>query len=183
MFTEKPQAPVITGIPTRIYVPPLKVKFDPTELFFKTKKKNYSVMRTFVNQVLIDAETISSLPPIELLSIFAPSGVTDKTIMDQFEIKEGKFMTPIEICQVINFITTDESTRSWEKKYPIDSDGTMTLVGYVVCHDKRLRAVTVYRDTLFDQWIINCHELAEWAQKVRLLVKQTNLLKTRGREN
>lgn len=141
-------------------------------------------MRTFVNQVLIDTEVTYELPPIELLSIYAPKdGVTDKEIIDQFEIKEGKIMTPIEICQVIDSITTNESTRSWEKKYPIDSDGTMTLVGYVVCHDKNLRAVTVYYDTHFNQWVINCLDLAEWKQRIRILVKQTNLLKTRGREN
>jgi hypothetical protein len=87
-------------------------------------------------------------------------------------------MTPIEACQAIAYVTKKE----WGK-YSVDSDGTIVLIGYVVCHDKQLRPVTVYHDGRSEQWIINCHEISEWSPKIKLLVKEISLTKTKGREN
>ena len=139
-----------------IIIRELSDKFEPQ--CFEGKVK-YRLDANFKKYVLNSAKTINHLPEMKFSKYHFTESIYDDEIMESFSIsKSSGLMFREEILWTIaNLIKQSKGEVGF-----LINNGCATIVGYILCSDGLVRAVTVSRSVGISGWDLGCYDLGHW---------------------
>lgn len=143
-----------------IEVPKLTEEFNPKTYFTKNKSVRYWLGDNFQKYVLSSIKTVPNLPAMFFNKHQFSETITDKEIMEHFQISESRgLMTGEEISRTIAYLTSKQPNG---EQGILQNNGYLTIIGYMLCDDCVVRVVRVHWRSDDRRWGCNCGVLVNW---------------------
>lgn len=134
-------------------------EFNPQQHFTENKKVKYWRGDNFNKHVLDPVRNVSDLPEMNFSKHQFTETITDKEIMEYFQISESSgLMTREEILWTIASLTSKQPKG---EAGILLNNGYATIIGYILCDDGVVRVVIVYWNSDSAKWSCYCNDLGD----------------------
>lgn len=159
--TAKQEHPKMKLVASRIEIPELVEETDFQKVFTENKKVRYWFEDNFKKHVLVPAKKVSNLPAMSFDKHKFIETIYDSEIMEHFQIsKSAGLMTCEEILRTIEFLT---SLQPKDEAGTLQTNGCVTIIGYMLCDDGVVRVVSVHWWADGSIWDCYCRGLDYWS--------------------
>ncbi len=156
----KAEHPKMKLVDASVVASGLSGEFNPQQHFTENKKVKYWRGDNFNKHVLNPAKCLSNFPEESFSKHQFTEVITDKEIMEHFQISESAgLMTWEEILWTIASFTSKQPKG---EAGALINDGNYTIIGYMLCDDDVVRAVCVSWDSDGAKWHCFCGGLGGW---------------------
>jgi hypothetical protein len=156
----KTEHPKMKFTDSNIIIGELVAGYNPQQYFTENKKVNYWRSDNFNQYVLNPAKIVNNIPEMNFSKYKFTETIYDKEIMEHFQISESKgLMTREEILWTIASLTTKQPKG---ESGILLNNGYATIIGYMLCDDSVVRAVSVLWGSGGAKWFCYCYGLGVW---------------------
>lgn len=136
-------------------------EFNPQQHFTENKKVKYWLSDVFQKYVLKPAKCLSNFPEESFSKHQFTETIYDKEIMKHFQISESNGLMPRE--EILWTIASLTSNQPNGEVGSLLNNGYSTIIGYMLCDDGVVRAVSVYWYSVDAEWYCICDDLGGWS--------------------
>ena len=163
----KAEHPKMKLVDASVVASGLSGEFNPQQHFTENKKVKYWRGDNFNKHVLNQAKHLSNFPEESFSKHQFTETITDKEIMEHFQISESAgLMTREEILWTIASLTSKQPKG---EAGALLNNGYATIIGYLLCDDGVVRAVNVYWGSDSAEWRCGCRDLDCWGAGSEML--------------
>lgn len=157
-------------VDTNVVATGLAGEFDPQKHFNENKTVKYWKSDNFQKYVLNSAKTVKNLPEMNFSKHQLTETITDKEVMEHFQISESTgLMTREEILWTIASLTSKQPKG---EAGALLNNAYVTIIGYMLCDDGVVRAVDVFWHSDNAEWCCRCDGLGRWDAGNELLSRK-----------